>query len=213
MPSDSWYHEVEQEISALRRRTDQLLDRPAQPAARHQLRLAITVRSPYDDSYPAESDEPNTYWIVFLDGSFPEDTPGKLAPTYKLRQAIDAARTTAHNIRDAYVPRGTPIRVSIHNAQWWFEYGGIADAAVASSLYSSSGPSSSGPSSSGPSSSGPSSSGPSSSGQVCHQCFDGLCYTDLPIVLDPDYVLGVKDGCLVLTPTKPCVTTNSGSSS
>ena len=84
--------------------------------------------------------------------------------------------------------------------------------ASSSSSSSSSGESSSSSSSGESSSSSSSSSSGSSSGE-CLTCFgggEGLCLDDLSVETDPDYVLGVKDGCLVLVPTSLDCDSSSG---
>jgi hypothetical protein len=92
---------------------------------RQQSRLAITVRDPNTDVYPAAADEPNTYWIVFVDGEFTA-VQGNQAHTLSARQTLTKARALAHNLIDgpgAYVAENTLIEVTWHSRHWWFYYG------------------------------------------------------------------------------------------
>jgi len=184
-----WYEATSAAIMALTGRVDQLFERQPEPAGARQTRLAITVRDPNDNLYPEIEVCPNTYWIVFVDGSFSPLDDGlrthALLPLHKL----DEARTLAKNIWDgeeAYCPLYTLIQVSCHlrgyqnRPQWWFHHynitpcvssssgSGVSSAppssAPASSAPASSAPASSAPTSSAPASSAPASSAPASSG-------------------------------------------------
>jgi len=100
----------------------------AQTRVRPQHRLAITVADPDTGLYPNREDNPNTYWIVFVDGSYTPQ-PGSQDHVIQLRQLENKPRAVAHNVvegYDGYVPQGTLLEVSWHNRQWWFQFGGEA---------------------------------------------------------------------------------------
>jgi len=155
IPTTPWQRETDQQLRDIWRRLDQLLDRPAQPAKRDQVRLAITVRDEYGDYPTCDAPYPNTYWIVLVDASFTE-TAGFQAENISARQPVTAPRYLAHNVADgadAYVPLNTLVRVSRHNGQWWF-YHCCSVCTASSSAGDSGSGSGSGEASSGSSSSG-----------------------------------------------------------
>lgn len=112
-------------LQELERRLDQIPARVGRSGSRRQERLAITVRPPGGGGYPSREECPNTYWIVFVDGSFPPASQGRLTHTLLARQTLTLPRTTAHNIvdgRDAYVPENQLLLVVEHDEQWWFYF-------------------------------------------------------------------------------------------
>ena len=190
MASQAWYRDTTAAIARIFRRIDQIGARMARPRRRDQMRLAITVRDPENDSYPTEGEDPDTYFIVFIDGSFPTGVDGLQPHTLRYRQELDEAKTTAHSIGDEYVPLYSLIRVSIHNGQWWFDRGGSTQ------TISSSG-SGSGSSGSGSSSAETPSTGSSSAGETC-VTIPGVDLESLPVADDPPLLLGIDaNGCLV----------------
>lgn len=146
-------------LAELERRLDQLPARPGRSGSRRQVRLAITVAPPGGGSYPARDECPNTYWIVFVDGSYPAAAQGRLTHSLLARQTLTLPKATAHNIldgREAYVPEHQLLLVVEHDEQWWFYFHESPPCGSSSSgsSHSSGSSSSSGSSESGASSGG-----------------------------------------------------------
>jgi hypothetical protein len=84
---------------------------------------AIAI-STSEAAYPVESEDPNTYWIVFVDAAYPKN-PGHQVPDLKLRQDSQKPRFLAQNtVLGAYCPINTLLEVSLHGNEWFFTYGG-----------------------------------------------------------------------------------------
>ena len=117
--------QLQRELADLRRRLGRLEDRPPLVRPSQYTRLAKTVKDPVDDLYPDADTGANTFWIVFLDGSYTIDTDADLTPSWTPRQAVDDAGTTAHCIPGHWVKEGTIVVVTFHPGvgsvgQWWF---------------------------------------------------------------------------------------------
>lgn len=190
----------------------------ARPPKRN--RLAVTVPSPIDGSYPAPGVLPNTYYIVFVDASFLKIqgfTPQALAP----RQDLTRARELAHNTLDgaaAYVPVYTLLEVTFYDSRWWFTYSGGGTPSSGSSgssgdsgsgVDSGSGDSGSG---SGDSGSGSGDSGSGDSGSGSSGCVTWQMLGLPPPPGDGKYLPMIENGCFTWLKVGPC-TTASGSSS
>lgn len=132
-----------------------------------QTRLAVTVPNPQTGIYPAKSEQPNTYWIAFVDGDYPS-VQGKQVHTLNLRQCPDKARMLAHNIVEgeaAYCEKFTLVQVTFENIAgaegkqkcWFAWWGAAATPGNFSNCPSNSWPSDSGDSGSSGGSSGASS--------------------------------------------------------
>jgi len=121
MPSLAWFEQQAADLDALRRRVDQLEDRPRVSGRPADTRLAVTVRDPYDDSYPDPATDPNTYWVVIVTGSYP-DLVGNQPETLLPRQNPTAAQHKAHNIiNGVFVPVYSLLIVHWIDGQWWFQ--------------------------------------------------------------------------------------------
>lgn len=118
--------QLEAQIRELSRRIDRAQDRPALVRPARQTRLAKTVKDPVGEDYPTPNGTAaNTFWIVFLDGYYTEDLDTELTPTYDVRQEIDDAQTTAHNVLGHWQEEGTILEVHFQPGigqpgQWWF---------------------------------------------------------------------------------------------
>jgi len=107
---------LEQAVAQLLGRTANLPDRLALAGRSLQVRLAQTVDDPDDSSYPDAVNEPNVYWIRFIQGT-PGTTPGPGSIAATPRQAEPF--TTVYNLLSgpgSYIPEDTYI--------WVFEFGG-----------------------------------------------------------------------------------------
>jgi hypothetical protein len=113
--------DLEAELSRLRAEFQAL--RKNAPVLRPPLglRLARTAVDPADDTYPEESDTPNTYPIIFLDGTYDQEA-GDQAPEWTDRQSD--ALAVAQNIAPPghYPSEGQIVAVWFDNGRWWFEY-------------------------------------------------------------------------------------------
>lgn len=94
-------------------------ERPASLGGPRNPRWAVTCKKDTGSSYPAEEDQPNTYWIKFLDSTYSE-TEGDQTPSDTERQTEGA--TLAH-YRDRepyqYIPEGTVVLVLFDHGRWW----------------------------------------------------------------------------------------------
>ena len=84
------------------------------------IRWAKTVEGETD--YPTAISNPNTYPIVFLDGTFTQ-AQGTQSPTWSQRQ--NAPCTVVHDVsgaRDSYIPIGTIIPVWPDRGRWWTDW-------------------------------------------------------------------------------------------
>jgi hypothetical protein len=123
---EGWAKEVAGRIGERAQLVQSVADRLAQPGVPSQVRLAMTVPPPdsIGGSYPSHDDSPNTYWIVFVDGTFPKHAAGDQGHDLLFRQSQYKAIATAHSLRsdgESWVECWTLLFVTFHNGQWWFD--------------------------------------------------------------------------------------------
>jgi hypothetical protein len=104
-----------------------------------QSRLAVTVPAPilwyggssseseddadWESRYPQADEQPNTYWIVFVDASY-DAQAGYTSAQLTYRQFANRARTLARNtVEGMYLEPFTLIEVTFYEGQWWFTRG------------------------------------------------------------------------------------------
>lgn len=115
-----WMREVFGKIAELRRLVESLIGRVALYRNPRQTRLAVTVADPYSGDYPCAP--ANTFWVIFVDGSYPDTAQGVKDWTIKARQEETEPLTLAMGIGlDSYVPKYTLLLVHFCNKQWWFQ--------------------------------------------------------------------------------------------
>lgn len=115
---------LEEELADLRRRMNRLDDRPSLVQPSRYTRLAKTVKDPVYDDYP-DAGSSDTFWVVFLDGTYTADSDTEQTPVYTDRQPVDDAQVTAHNLLGGWVREGTVVHIVFHPGvgqpgQWWF---------------------------------------------------------------------------------------------
>lgn len=117
MPSDGErLYVLEQEMRRLQASVDQLSVRNVTSMPYKQTRLARAVAGP--TAYPPTGD---TFYIAFLDGTFPESS-GDQTPSYTLRHS-GTAFALAHNLSGSLPTENSEILVHEWNGQWWYESG------------------------------------------------------------------------------------------
>jgi len=104
-------------IGALEQGRDRSAERPAILGRARNPRLAITCKKDTGTDYPDISDEPNTYYVKFLDSTYTE-TEGKQTATHTERQA--EGRFLAHVPNGTlFLPRDTIVETFHDNGRWW----------------------------------------------------------------------------------------------
>jgi len=113
--------DLERQLAALTIELRQSALQAARGEVPQAVRLAKTVAPP-EDTYPSASTTPNTYPIVFLNGTFDQE-PGNQSPTFVERQS--EACTVAQNVSQNqyfYVPENTIVAVWKQRGRWRFDY-------------------------------------------------------------------------------------------
>lgn len=114
--------DLEAALAALRvdARSSAIASRGAE--APRAVRWARTVLDPATFTYPAAGTTPNTYPIIFLDGTYTQ-TVGQQTPTWTNRQAT--GKSVVHNVAsglDAYIPITSIIPVWNDRGRWWTDW-------------------------------------------------------------------------------------------
>lgn len=116
-PSEQWYHDVQAELASLRRQVEQLQDRMPVACESSQVRLAKTVEKS-GTTYPSDGSGADTFWFVFVDGTFTE-AQGNQTATLTGCQPDASPLYLAHCKDGNYYPEGSYIWVFWLNGRWW----------------------------------------------------------------------------------------------